>query len=333
MRVLVTGGTGFLGREVARLLLAGGHQVTLLVRPGREPADLEAGLATVPGDVTDPSSLAAALGRDGGPQAVLHLAALVQMWMPNRRVFDQVNVQGFLNVLQAARAARVERVVYSSSFMALGPSRGRPRREEDPPAGPPFHNDYQRTKYLADQVARERMAAGWPLVTVYPGVVYGPGTLTAGGLVTRQILIFLTKGLPGILGPGDRAVCYAYIKDVAAGVVAALERGRIGRGYILGGENATLNQFMATLSQVSGKPAPTRHIPYGVAWWLGRLQWAWAEISGRPPELTHQVVDIYRESWAYDATRAREELGYTITPLAQGLADTVAWLRAAGHVS
>ncbi len=151
--------------------------------------------------------------------------------------------------------------------------------------------------------------------------------------MTKQILLFLTKGLPGILGPGDQAVCYAYIKDVAAGVVAALERGKIGRGYILGGENATLNQFMATLSQVSGKPAPTRHIPYGVAWWLGRLQWAWAEMSGRPPELTHQVVNIYRESWAYDAARAREELGYKVTPLAQGLADTVAWLRTAGHVS
>ncbi len=171
MKILVTGGTGFLGREVARLLLAGGHQTTLLVRPGRKPSDLEAGLATVPGDVTDASSLAAALGRDDGFQAVLHMAALVQMWMPDRRVFDQVNVQGLLNVLAAARAAKVERVVYSSSFMALGPSRGRPRREEDLPAGPPFHNDYQRTKYLADQIARERMADGWPLTTVYPGVV------------------------------------------------------------------------------------------------------------------------------------------------------------------
>jgi len=332
MKVLVTGGTGFLGREVVRQLQAKGHQAVLLVRPGRKPDDLEAGLETVSGDVTDLDSLHAALRTVPPCDALLHMAALVQMWMPDRRAFDRVNVQGLLNVLEAGRRAGVGRMVYSSSFMALGPSGTRPRREEDPPAGPPFHNDYERTKYLADQVARRAMAAGVPLVSVYPGVVYGPGTLTAGGLVTQQVQLFLTKGLPGILGPGDQPVCYAFVGDVAAGVVAALERGKIGRGYILGGENATLNQFMDTLASVSGKPAPTRHIPYAVAWWLGRLQWWWAEMTGRPPELTHQVVGIYRKSWAYDSRRAEDELGYTTTTLADGLAATVKWLRTAGHV-
>jgi farnesol dehydrogenase len=333
VRVLVTGGTGFLGREVARQLLARDHQVVLLVRPGRKPDDLEAGLETVPGDVTDPGSLHAALAGTPACDAVIHMAALVQMWVPDRRAFDQVNVQGLLNVLEAGRRAGVGRMVYSSSFMALGPSGAHPRREEDPPAGPPFHNDYERTKYLADQVARRAMAAGAPLVSVYPGVVYGPGTLTAGGLVTQQVLLFLTKGLPGILGPGDQPVCYAYVSDVAAGVVAAMERGQPGRGYILGGENATLNQFMETLAKVSGKPAPTRHIPYGVAWCLGRLQWWWAEMTGKPPELTHEVVGIYRKAWACDPRRAVEELDYNTTSLADGLAATVKWLRTAGHVA
>ena len=153
MRVLLTGGTGFLGRAVARRLLAAGHQVTLLIRPGRVPEDLEPGLEQARGDVTDPESLAAALPAGGGTDAVIHMAALVQMWMPDRRVFDQVNVQGLVNVLNAAREAGVRRVVYSSSFMALGPSAGAPRREEDAPGGPPFHNDYERTKYLAGQAA------------------------------------------------------------------------------------------------------------------------------------------------------------------------------------
>ncbi len=330
MRILLTGGTGFQGRAVARALLAAGHQPTLLVRPGRIPSDLEPGLEAAQGDVTDPASLAAVLPAGGGIEAVIHMAALVEMWMPDRRAFDQVNVQGLVNVLNAARAAGVGRVVYCSSFMALGPSGDRPRREDDPPGGPPFHNDYERTKYLADQVARKAMAAGASLVAVYPGVVYGPGNLTSGGLVTRQVQLFLQGKLPGILGPGDQPVCYAYIEDVAAGVVAALERGRPGRGYILGGENATLNELMAALARVSGRPAPRRHIPYGVASALGRLQWWLAEWTGRKPELTHQVVAIYRRAWAYDSARAAAELGYQVTPLEEGLARTVRWLRETG---
>ncbi|MFQ5767046.1 MAG: NAD-dependent epimerase/dehydratase family protein [Acidobacteriota bacterium] len=328
MRVLLTGGTGFLGRAVAAALKAAGHDLVLMVRPGKRRDEGTGQVDVVEGDVTSPASLRAAMGGPAPPEAVVHLAAMVQMWRPEAAEFDRVNVGGLQNVLDAAWQAGVRRLVYGSSFMALGPSRGRPLNEEDDPRRDRFNNDYERTKYLADQLARRRTAAGEPLVVVYPGVVYGPGLLTAGGLVTRQIREFLKGRLPGILGPGDQPVCYAFIEDVARGAVLALERGKAGRGYILGGVNATLNELMETLARVSGRKAPTRHIPYGLASLLGRLQWWRARLTGHPPELTHQVVNIYRQSWAYDCSRACQELGYQVTSLEEGLRKTVRWLEA-----
>ena len=341
MRVLITGGTGFLGQRVTADLLQRGHEVVRLARPGRSAA-APPGLVTAAGDVTDRESIARALAAGArlpsagtGPpiEGVVHLAALVKMWSRRREDFDDVNVRGLENTLDAARAAGVGRVVHGSSFMALGPSLDRPRREDDPHPGTPFHNDYERTKHAADAVARRRAASGEPIVCVYPGVVYGPGELTSGGLATRQVLLFMQGKLPGILGPGDRSICYAYIDDVARGVSLALEKGVPGRRYILGGENATLLELLASLARVTGRPAPRRHIPYFAAWLAGRAQWERARLTGREPELTHQVVGIYRHSWALDCERARRELGYTVTPLEAGLRRTVGWLREGGHAA
>jgi farnesol dehydrogenase len=291
------------------------------------PSDLAAGHSVAAGDVTDAGAVREAMR---GQEGVVHLAALVEMWRKDRREFDRVNVGGLEKVLDAARSSGVSRVVYGSSFMALGPSDGAPLDESADPTRARFFNDYERTKYLADRLARLRAAGGDPLVVVYPTVVYGPGTLTAGSLVTRQVQLFLAGRLPGILGPGDRSISYAYVEDVARGIVLALERGRPGEGYILGGENATLNELLAVIARASGLPPPRRHIPYAAAYLAGLLQWWRAELTGRPPELTHQVVNIYKRSWAYDCSKARRDLGYTTTPLAEGMARTVRWLKESG---
>jgi NAD+-dependent farnesol dehydrogenase len=332
MKVLLTGGTGFLGRSVGQALVARGHEIAVLVRPGRRPADLPAQWPGVEGDVTDPASLRRALEalRPASALAIVHLAALVKMWVRDRAEFDRVNVGGLLNVVEAARGAGVARIVYGSSFMALGPSNGRPLNEDDVHPGDRFHNDYERTKYLADVEARRLMGEGAPLIAVYPGVVYGPGPLTAGGIATRQVREFLLGRLPGILGPGDQPICYAYVEDVANGFVLALERGTLGRRYILGGENATMNDLLRRLARLSGRPAPTRHIPYALAACVGRLQWWRAALTGREPDLTHEVVNVYRRAWAYDSSRSCAELGYRITPLDTGLERTIAWIREGG---
>lgn len=323
MKVLLTGGTGFLGKSVARALAARGHEVRLLARPGSNlsllpPHEL------VRGDVCDANALRRAAE---GCQAVMHMAALVKMWVPDRDAFERVNVDGLRHALAAAQGAGA-RLVYTSSFMALGPAGPTPADESRVHPGHSYRNDYERTKARADLLAREAAAAGRDVVLLYPGVVYGPGDRTEGNIVVNMVADHLRGAFPGIIGPGDRLWSYAFVEDVAGGHVAALERGRAGERYLLAGENVSMNDLFGALAEVTGVAPPRRHIPYPAASALGFLLYAWAELTGLPPLLTHEVVGVFREHWAYTSAKAERELGYHATPLREGLRRTVAWLRA-----
>lgn len=326
MRVLVTGGTGFLGKNVVRALAAAGHELRLLARPSSNLEGLPRA-EIVSGDVTDAASLSAAAA---GCQAVLHMAALVKSWTPEPERFDAVNVGGLRHALEAARAAGA-RLVYTSSFIAVGPAGPEPADESLVHPGDRFRNDYERSKALADRVAREAAAAGQDLVIVYPGVVFGPGEMTEGNLVAKMIADHLGGRLPGLVGPADRRWSYAFVDDVAQGHVAALASGRRGERYFLCGDNATLGELFALVAELSGVPAPARRIPYGVASVLGFALYLWAELTGHPPQFTHREVGVFREHWAYSSAKAQRELGYRITPLRDGVARTLAWLRETGR--
>jgi farnesol dehydrogenase len=324
--VLLTGGTGFLGKSVARALAARGHALRVVAR---ETSDLR-GLPRaeiVRADVTDGDAL---LRAAEGCGAVCHMAALVRMWTPEREQFERVNVGGLRNALQAARGAGA-RLLYTSSFIAVGPAGPEPADESRRHPGRGYRNDYERTKAQADAVASEAAAGGQDVVTLYPGVVYGPGDLTDGNLVAKMVADHLRGRLPGIIGPGDRLWSYAFVEDVAEGHASALERGTAGERYFLGGDNVSMNELFATLERVAAVPAPHRHIPYAAASALGFAMWTWAELTGHPPQLTHEVVNVFREHWAYSSAKAERELGYRRTPLEVGLRRTVAWLRETGN--
>jgi farnesol dehydrogenase len=258
------------------------------------------------------------------------MAALVRIWVPDPGQFEAVNVGGLQNALAAARAASA-RLVYTSSFMALGPS-GDGALDASRPHPGPFRNAYERTKAVADARVREAAEAGQDVVILYPGVIYGPGDMTEGNIVARMIADHLNGRLPGLVGPADRRWSYAYVEDVAEGHALALEKGKPGDRLVLGGENATLAQLFALVQEIAGAAPPRLRIPYGVASALGRLQWLWAELSGHPPQLTHGEVGVFREEWACDSARATREIGYEWRPLAEGLRETVRWLRASGLV-
>ena len=327
MKVLITGGTGFLGKSVARSLHAHGHQLRVLARERSDLSGLPPGIEVVRGDVTDGESLKR--GAEGCG-AVFHLAALVKMWVPERERFEQVNVGGLRNALAAARSAG-SRLVYTSSFIAVGPTGPEPAAESRIHPGDRYSNDYERTKALADAVAREAATGGADLVMLYPGVVYGPGDMADGNLVVKMVADHLRGRFPGIIGPGDRLWSYAFVEDVAEGHVAALEKGRRGERYFLCGDNVAMNAFFVALGEIAGVPPPRRHIPYGVATALGWSLYAWAELTGQPPLLTHEVVDVFRQHWAYSSAKAEQELGYRWRPLRDGLRRTVDWLRQNGH--
>ena len=134
------------------------------------------------------------------------------------------------------------------------------------------------------------------------------------------------------MGPGDRLWSYAFVEDVVEGHILALSKGRSGERYFLCGENAPMTRLFALVEELTGCPAPKRHIPLGAAALLGRLMVLWAELTGLPPRLTHGVVGVFREHWSYSSARAQRELGYRVTPLAEGLRQTIDWLKAEGHV-
>ncbi len=310
MKVLVTGGTGYLGRALVRALAARGHDPVVFARSAARSA-LPGRL--VDGDVRDAGALERAAE---GCEAVLHAAALVSIWRRRAGDFDDVNVGGFRNMCRAAAARHVPRILYTSSFLALAP-----RDLKSPLAA----NDYQRTKVAADRVADEMVADGVPLVRVYPGVIYGPGTLTEGNLVGRLISDHVKRRLPGLIGP-ENLWSYAYVDDVAEGHCAALERGAPGARYVLGGVNATQAQVFDIVEQLTGRPRP-RRIPFAIARALGAAEELRVRLTGGTPLVTRGAVEIFRHDWSLDSSIAVRDIGYQMTPLDEGLRRTVAALR------
>jgi farnesol dehydrogenase len=234
------------------------------------------------------------------------------VWRPDRAEFDEINVGGLRNVLAATADLGIRRLVYTSSFLALPPTGAREPGE---------WNDYQRTKVAADRLAREAASRGAPIVTVYPGVIYGPGPLTEGNLVGRQIADHLAHRLPGVLG-ADRLWSFSYIADVAGGHVSALEAGRSGQRYLLCGENAPQMRVFEILREKVGRALP-RRIPSWVAATLALAEEARARLTRRPPLLTLGTVEVLGRDWAFDSRLAEQELGYRWRPLAAGLAETL----------
>jgi len=310
MKVLVTGGTGYLGRAVVRALASRGHDLVVFARSASR-----SGLpgAAVDGDIRDRAALERAAA---GCDAISHSAALVSIWRRRREDFDDVNVGGLRNVVAVAKTLGTPRVLYTSSFVAL-PPRGRTE--------PLVANDYQRTKVAADRLADEAVRDGCPLIRVYPGVLYGPGTFTEGNLVGRLIADHLNHKLPGLIGPENRW-SYAYVDDVAAGHCAALEHGRVGGRYALGGENAPQRRVFELVQQLTGRRPPAR-IPFPIADLLGAAEELRVTLFGGMPLVTRGAVEIFRHDWSLDSSDAVRELGYTLTPLADGVARTLESMR------
>lgn len=302
MRVLVTGGTGYLGRAIVAALARHGHDPIVFARHASAARDLPGG--RIDGDVRDRPAVRDAMR---GVDAVIHTAALVSIWRPDPADFDRVNVGGLETVIDVCTTLRTPRLVYTSSFLALPPA-SRPRALEA--------NDYQRSKVRAREVARRAAASGVPIVTLVPGVIYGPGIDTDGNLVGRLTRDHLAGRLPGIVG-ADRIWSFSYIDDVADAHVAALTRGEAGAELAVGGDNAPQIQLFEALRQKTGSPLPRRYSRR-----LAQVL-AWAEEIAargkRAPRLTRGTVKILDTDWPLDSRRSVDRLSYRMTPLQQGL--------------
>jgi len=329
MRVLVTGASGFVGSHVARLLAERGDVVRVLVRRS-SPVDHLVALQCEPviGDLCDSASVCSAVK---GCDQVYHVAADYRLWCREPRSMYRTNVEGTLNVLRAALAAGIGRVVYTSTVGTLGNiGDGTPGTEETPVTLAEMVGHYKRSKFLAEEEVRRFAATeGLPVVIVNPSTPVGEGDLKP--TPTGKIIVdFLRGRMPAYLDTGLNLVD---VRDVAHGHLLAAERGRPGERYILGCRNVTLREILEMLSRITGLPAPTRRIPYAVALWAARIDTLVSGVVlGREPRIPLEGVLMARKRMFFDSSKAVRELGLPQSPVEGALARAVEWFRANGYV-
>lgn len=316
MRVFLTGGTGFIGGEVARLLHARGDEVRALVRTSAKAGLLrELGCELVEGDLSDEDALRDACA---GVDAVVHSAAVYEVGVPEagRERLVDANVRGTERVLGAALAAGVLRVVYVSTVAVFGNTRGEVADESwSRPADLAFTSSYEQTKVQAHQRALEIAAGGLELVVVQPGMVYGPGdTSELGGLLDR----FLAGKLPLLPFP-ELGISPVHRDDVATGIVLALDKGPCGSSYVLAGEPITMAGLVAELAAVSGRPAPRAAVPIALLKLAAPFGSFLGPLLGFPPNLREVLSSSDGVTFWASSERAQAELGWTFRPLPEGL--------------
>jgi dihydroflavonol-4-reductase len=328
MEVLVTGGGGFVGSHLVRLLLERGDRVRVLAR---NPKGLEV-LGSLPyqpvmGDLRDRDSLLRAVE---GCQRVYHCAADYRLWAPNDRELYQTNVDGTDRLLRSCREQGVKSVVYTSSVAAIGiPHNGVPGDEDTPVALEDMVGHYKRSKFLAQQVALEYARSGYPVYLVNPSTPIGAQDWkpTATGKI---IVDFLNGRMPAFVDTGLNLVA---VEDVALGHLLAVERGRPGRLYILGNQNLTLQQILECLARLAGKPAPKVKLPYAFVYALASLENAVSQaLLRRPPSIPLEGVKMARKRMWFSSERARHELGFRPTPIEAALQRAIDWYRGNGYV-
>jgi dihydroflavonol-4-reductase len=325
MRALVTGASGFVGAAVARALCQAGWQVRALVRAGSDPRNLaQLPMEPVRGDITDGASLDAALA---GCEALFHVAADYRLWTPDPQRLYRTNVEGTRNVLDAALRARIARIVYTSSVATVGlPPDGSPGTEATPVGLADMIGHYKRSKFLAEERVRESARAGLPVVIVNPSTPVGPGDVRP--TPTGRLVVDAALGrMPAYVDTGLNIV---HVDDVAAGHLRALERGRPGERYILGGENLTLREILGAISRIAGRSPPRLRLPLAALLPCAYVAELVARLSGRETRLTVASVRIARKPMYFSSEKAVRELGYAWRPPAAAFADAIEWLRAQG---
>jgi len=316
--VLVTGASGFVGFHVARALVEQGFPVRALVRPASRLKDLDIEVSV--GDLRDPGSLVRAVEGCG---VVFHVAADYRLWARNPQELLDSNVSGTRNILEASRRAGVERVVYTSTVGCISFPPGDLGSEDTPVALAEMTGIYKRSKFMAEQVALEYAASGFPVVIVNPTAPVGDHD--SKPTPTGKIIVdFLRGDLPAFIDTGLNLVD---VRDVALGHLQALERGRPGERYILGCENLTLAQILDRLAKVSGLKAPAYRLPYGVAWVAGVISTGWARLTGQEPRAPLDAVRMARKKMWVSQEKAVRELGFSPGPVDEALRRAVEWFR------
>lgn len=334
MKCFVTGASGFVGSNLVHELLARGHRVKALLRPGADERGLLGQkIERAAGDLSDRGFLERELD---GCDWCFHVAASYHLWMRDYAPMYAVNVEGTRNVIEAAGKAGCQKIIYTSTVGCIGlhaKENGEiiPATEADTVSPEDLAGDYKRSKYQAEVVALEAFRKnGLPVVIVNPSAPVGPGDLKP--TPTGQIIVdFLNRRLPAYI---DTGLNWVHVRDVAIGHILAAEKGSLGQRYILGNQqgNWTMQQTLAGLAKITDMPAPKIKLPYWLALRVAEVSELIAHFTGKAPQATLAGVRMAKHKMWFDPGKAVRELGLPQTPPEQAFADAVAWFRTNGYV-
>ena len=325
-RILVTGASGFVGSAVARALVERGDEVSVLMRetsPRTNVADVDCRI--VVGDMRDAASMTRAMD---GARFVFHVAADYRIWAPDSEEIVRNNLQGASAMMQAARTTGVERIVYTSSVAALKPVAGEAVDETSRHSEETVIGAYKRSKLVAERFVEQMAREGLPVVIVSPSTPIGPRDVkpTPTG---RIIVQAASGGMPAFVDTGLNLV---HVDDVAQGHLLALEKGRIGENYILGGEDVRLKDMLGVIAPLVGRRPPRVQLPRGPLYPLAYGAEAVARFTGREPFLTADALKMSKHHMFFSSAKARRELGFVARPFVRGIEDALSWFRQAGYI-
>jgi nucleoside-diphosphate-sugar epimerase len=324
MKCMVTGATGFIGHSLVKELLKRNLEVNVLVRSKQKLAPEFLHQVTIfEGGLHEPAVLDAAM-KDC--DYVFHLAGFTAVWSKDKTLATHTNTEGTRNILEASIRNHISKVVFTSTAGTLPPSDYDKPVDENSPAPRAYLTDYEHSKRQAELVCAEFAGRGLNVVIVNPTRVYGPGLLNKSNSVTILIKKYLDGTWRFIPGDGTQAGNYAYIGDVVQGHLHALEKGKPGERYILGGENVSFNRLFEIIGDSGGKKQTLFSIPFMALTVFANVELFFADKFGKPPLITPSWIKRYNQNRLVTSRKATEELGYLITPLTEGIKETITWL-------
>ncbi|HKI89569.1 MAG TPA: NAD-dependent epimerase/dehydratase family protein [Draconibacterium sp.] len=325
MKCFITGATGFIGNNLAKKIQTEGNEIHILARSqNAEKLFIKKKVTVFKGDLQNTEMIDKAMK---GCDVVFHLAAYTNIWSKDKTLAYKTNVQGTKNILDAALKNRIKKMVFTSSAATLPPSKEKEEVDELFPLPATYLTSYETTKEKAEQLCIDYCKKGLDVVIVNPPRVFGPGLLSKSNSVTIMIKNYVNGTWRIIPGDGSQIGSYVFIDDIIRGHLLALQKGKPGEKYILGGTNVSYNDFFNTLAQVSGKKRSMFHFPFPLMMGISKFELFMAETFGKKPLITPPWVKRYLQNRPLSSQKAIKELTYAITPLPEAIQKTIDWLK------
>lgn len=326
MIIFITGATGYIGQRLALKLADDGHTVHALVRDCKKGKSLlnHASIQLFEGDILDETSLLKAMH---GCEQVYHLAALASVWHKNPNEFYLINVVGLQKVLDCCIQLEIEHVLFTSTAGVVGHSVNGEPVGELTNVNPNLETLYEKSKVEAEELLIDYQLKGIRGIIVNPSRVFGPGLLTESNGFTRLLKMYTSNSWKIKPGDGTSIGNYVYIDDTIHGIVKAMEKAKPGERYLLGGINASYNDFFKLVDELTGQKRMLYSVPLSLMLLLSQIQLLMANLFGKQPLITPPFVRKYNKNWIVSSSKAEHELDYTIMPLNTGIQKTLNWLQ------